>query len=205
VTGPLLLAHHWPLATRCRIAGRRNPVRPSELAPQGRSRRPVSDADCPATSSEAAGGALLGFTPRPRSAPRSTARFPLAGASVPVWAIESCEHRKWTCTAGGDLHLDLWHRAARSLAPSGPRRTTSRSPSLTPRSNKPAPSRTIPCPHSPAVASWSPLPCRNRLPFPRRSQPSGLASPRSHFRDLSTRLVAITVRVLVRTMSTGRF
>jgi hypothetical protein len=42
VTGPLLLARHWPLATRCRISGRRTPVRPSELDPQGRSRRPVS-------------------------------------------------------------------------------------------------------------------------------------------------------------------
>jgi hypothetical protein len=115
VTGPLLLAHHWPLATRCRIAGRRNPVRPSELAPQGRSRRPVSDADCPSTSSEAAGGVLLRFTPRPRSAPRSAARFPLAGASVPVSAIESCEHRKRTCTAGGDLHPDLRHRVSYPL------------------------------------------------------------------------------------------
>ena len=170
MTGPLLLAHHWPLATRCRIAGRRNPVRPSELAPQGRSRRPVSDAGCPSTSSEAAGGALLRFTPRPRSAPRSAARFPLAGASVPVSAIESCEHRKWTCTAGGDLPPNLRHRPARSLPPSGPRRTTSRSPSLTPRSNKPAPSWAILCPHSPAAASTSPLPCRNRLPFRCRSQ-----------------------------------
>jgi hypothetical protein len=107
VTGPLWLARHWPLATRCRIAGRRNPVRPSELDPQGRSRRPVSHAGCPSTSSEAAGGALLRFTPRPRSAPRSAARFPLAGASVPVSAIESCEHRKWTCAAGGDLQPDL--------------------------------------------------------------------------------------------------
>jgi hypothetical protein len=169
VTGPLWLARHWPLATRCRIFGRRNPVRPSELDPQGRSRRPVSHAGCPSTSSEAAGGALLRFTPRPRSAPRSAARFPLAGASVPVSAIESCEHRKRTCTAGGDLQSDLRHRAARSLPPSGPRRTTSRSPSLTPRSNKPAPSWAILCPHSPAAASWSPLPCRNRLPFRCRS------------------------------------
>ena len=170
MTGPLWLAHHWPLATRCRIAGRRNPVRPSELAPQGRSRRPVSDADCPSTSSEAVGGALLRFTPRPRSAPRSAARFPLAGASVPVSAIESCEHRKRTCIAGGDLHPDLRHRAARSLPPSGPRRTTSRSPLLTPRSNKPAPSWAILCAHSPPAAFWSPLPCRNWLPSLYRSQ-----------------------------------
>ena len=42
MTGPLWLARHWPLATRCRISGRRTPVRPSELDPQGRSRRPVS-------------------------------------------------------------------------------------------------------------------------------------------------------------------
>lgn len=137
MTGPLWLARHWPLATRCRISDRRNPVRPSELDPPGRSRRPVSHAGCPSTSSEAAGGVLLRFTPRPRSAPRSAARFPLAGASVPVPAIESCEHRKWTCTAGGDLHPDLRHRAARSLPPSGPRRTTYRSPSLTPRSKNP--------------------------------------------------------------------
>ena len=117
-----------------------------------------SHADCPSTSSEAAGGALLRFTPRPRSAPRSAARFPLAGASVPVSAIESCEHRKWTCTAGGDFQSDLRYRAASSLPPSGPRRTTSRSPSLTPRSNKPAPSWAILCAHCPPAASWSPLP-----------------------------------------------
>ena len=127
MTGPLLLAHHWPLATRCRIAGRRNPVRPSELDPQGRSRRPVSHAGCPSTSSEAAGGALLRFTPRPRSAPRSAARFPLTGASVPVAALESCEYRKRTCTAGGDLHPDLRHCVSCPLPTSGPRRTTSRS------------------------------------------------------------------------------
>ena len=170
MAGPLLLARHWPLATRCRISGRRNPVRPSELDPQGRSRRPVSHAGCPSTSSEAAGGALLRFTPRPRSAPRSAARFPLAGASVPVSAIESCEHRKRTCTAGGDLHPDLRHRAARSLPSSGPRRTTSRSPSLTPRSKQTAPSWAILCADSPPAASWSTLPCRNRLPFRCRSQ-----------------------------------
>jgi hypothetical protein len=41
VAGPLWLARHWS-ATRCRISGRRTPVRPSELDPQGRSRRPVS-------------------------------------------------------------------------------------------------------------------------------------------------------------------
>ena len=169
MTGPLLLAHHWPLATRRRIFGRRNPVRPSELALQGRSRRPVSHAGCPSSSSEAVGGALLRFTPRPRSAPRSAARFPLAGVSVPVSAIESCEHRKSTCTAGGDLPPDLRHRAARSLPPSGPRRTTSRLPSLTPRSNKPAPSRAILCAHGPPTASRSSLPCRNRLPFLWRS------------------------------------
>lgn len=176
MAGPLLLARHWPLATRCRISGRRNPVRPSELDPQGRSRRPVSDAGCPSTSSEAAGGALLRFTPRPRSAPRSAARFPLAGASVPVSAIESCEHRKWTCTAGGDLQPDLRHRAARSPPPSGPRRTTSRSPSLTPRSKKPAPSCALLCVDTPAAAAWSPLPCRNRLPFLCRSQARDVAS-----------------------------
>ncbi len=177
MTGPLWRPPHWPLAARCRITGRRNPVRPSELDPQGRSRRPVSHADCPSTSSEAAGGALLRFTPRPRSAPRSAARFPLAGASVPVSAIESCEHRKRTGTAGGDLHPDLRHRAARSLPPFGPRRTTSRSPSLTPRSNKPAPSWVILCAHSPPAASWSPLPCRNRLPFLCRSHAIVLSSP----------------------------
>ena len=161
MTGPLWLGRHWPPATRCWIFGKRNPVRPSELDPQGRSRRPVSHAGCPSTSSEAAGGALLRFTPRPRSAPRSAARFPLAGASVPVSGIESREHRKRTCTAGGDLHPDLRHRAARSLPPSGPRRTTSRSPSLTPRSNKPAPSWAILCPHTTAAASWSRIPAEN--------------------------------------------
>lgn len=165
MTGPLWLARHWPLATRCRIAGRRNPVRPFELDPQGRSRRPVSHTGCPSTSSEAAGGAVLRFTPRPRSAPRSAARFPLAGASVPVSAIESCEHRKWTGTAGGDLQPDLRHRAARSLPPSGPRRTTSRSPSLTPRSKKPAPSWAILCPRSPPAASWSPASLPKPAPF----------------------------------------
>lgn len=169
MTGPLWLARHWPL-----LPGVESLVGGSQFALPSLTRKGDlggrSHAGCPSTSSEAAGGALLRFTPRPRSAPRSAARFPLAGASVPVSAIESCEHRKWTCTAGGDLHPDLRHRAARSLPPSGPRRTTSRSPSLTPRSKKPAPSWAILRPRSPATTSWPPLPCRNRLPFRCRSQ-----------------------------------
>jgi len=136
VAGPLWLARHWPL-----LPGVESLVGGPQFALPSLTRKGDlggrSHAGCPSTSSEAAGGALLRFTPRPRSAPRSAARFPLAGASVPVAAIESCEHRKWTYIAGGDLQPDLRHRAARSLPPSGPRRTTSRSPSLTPRSKNP--------------------------------------------------------------------
>ena len=124
----------------------------------------------PPTSSEAADGALLRFTPRPRSASRSAARFPLAGASVPVLAIESREHRKRTCTVGGDPRPALRRLASCALPPSGPRRTTSRLAPFTPRSNNPAPSWGVVRPHHPATASWSPPPCRNRLPFLCRSQ-----------------------------------
>ena len=162
MAGPLWLARHQPLGTRCRISGDRTPVRPSELAPQGKSRRPVSDADCSSTSSEAAGDALLRFTPRPRSAPRSAARFPRLGTSVSVSAIESREHRKRTCTAGGDLHLDLRHRDSalcRLLALAGQHSGLS----FTPRSNSTAPSRAILRPHRPFTASWYAPPCRNWL------------------------------------------
>ena len=132
-----------------------------------RLRRPVMNR--PPTSSEAADGALLRFTPRPRSASRSAARFPLAGGSVPVLAIESREHRKRTCTVGGDPRPALRRLASCALPPSGPRRTTSRLVPFTPRSNNPAPSWGILRPHHPATASWSPLPCRKRLPFLCRS------------------------------------
>jgi hypothetical protein len=60
-----------PPATRCPASKGRlgSPVRPSELAPWVRLRRPAEGR--PPTSSEAAGGTSFRFTPDPRSATRS--------------------------------------------------------------------------------------------------------------------------------------
>jgi hypothetical protein len=168
VTGLLWLARHWPLATRCRIFARRTPVRPSELDPQGRSRRPVS-CRLPVDFLESSRRCVAPLHPSPSLCPTFCGTLPACGSLRPrvghrlVRAPQVDTHRgRRTPTRPSapccSLPATFWPSQDNipvTIAHSASKTT--------------APSWAILCPHSPAAASWPPLPCRNRLPFLCRS------------------------------------
>ena len=136
MTGPLWLARHWPLATRCRISVRRTPVRPSELDPQGRSRRPVSRR-LPVDFLGSSRRCVAPLHPSPSLCPTFCGTLPACGSLRPRVGHRVARAPQVDMYRGRRPPPDLGHCAARSLPPSGPRRTTSRSPALTPRSKNP--------------------------------------------------------------------
>ena len=169
MTGPLWLARHWPLATRCRISDRRNPVRPSELDPQGRSRRPVSRR-LPVDFLGSSRRCVAPLHPSPSLCLTFCGTLPACGSLRPrvghrvVRAPQADMHRGRRPPPGSSapcrsLSATFWPSQDNipvTLAHSAFKKTRAELAIL--------------CPHSPAAASWSQLPCRNRLPFRCRSQ-----------------------------------